>query len=514
MNTTPTATVADDVIREIGENVSERIKAKLGRVNLFGTVPLGSSAAVGAYANAISAYRGHKGVHPNDPQPHGRHFEVSDAFYMRRDGRQAYTTDELHDMKEKHPAEFAELRRNVPGIESFAKTNHEQADIVEIRGDKTIISQNKNFRDKDTGKYRVEFRKGKYKDVDHYSVPDDHYEAVKRDLESRKNKDPESNDGKEAAHILDRLRRSPVSRRDADNPYWALGGQVALDGARRARDSVLVGLATDIAVLAFGGVVFEVRDAYRNPPSVTPLERCERLLRTIWEKIRMAFKDRLLREIPSEIISGVTTLLASFFSTATVAIEKIVNLLRRLWMEFVAGKIRTLADVVSVALKTIFTAAGIAATLALEGKLSVELSVIPGGDIIAAILAAAVGGAMIAIGNRSIESVVRGFFAAFGAANLARARREEIERFCDSVLPRMIADRERLEELVDRHCEARETALDRTFSDLHAARRRNDIEGFLTGLMEVNDAYGKALPWTDFGEFQNFMADRTKTLEL
>ena len=483
MNTSPTATVADDVVREIGENVSERLKAKLGQGNLFGRVPLGSNAAVEAYTDAISTYGALKGA-GSKTQSHGHRFEILDAFDMRRGGRQAYTTD----------------------------NNDEQTDVVEIRGGKTVTYQHKNFRDEDTSKYFREFRK----DIenDHFVVPDDHFDSVSTDLEKRITKNPGSNDSEDARRIRRGLAKSSVSRRDADNPYRALGEKVAVDGARRARDSVLIGLATDIAVLAFGGVVFEVRDAYRNPSTVTPLERCKRLLRTIWEKIRMAFKDRLLREIPSEIISGVTTLLASFFGTTMMAIKEIVNLLRRLWMEFVAGKIRTLADVVSVALKTIFAAAGVAATLALEGKLSIELSVIPGGDIIAAILAGAVGGAMIAIGNRSIESVVRGFFATFGAANLARARREEIEQFCDSVLPRMIADREQLEELVDRHCEAREPALDRTFSDLHAAKRRNDIEGFLAGLVEVNDAYGKTLPWTDFSEFQNFMADRTKTLEL
>ena len=117
----------------------------------------------------------------------------------------------------------------------------------------------------------------------------------------------------------------------------------------------------------------------------------------------------------------------------------------------------------------------------------------------------AVAGVAIVIGNRGIEAIVRGLTAMSARVELARRRREEIERFCAQAIPMLIADRDRLEELVDRHLAECEVALARAFADMAAARDGGDIGRLLDGLNALNAAYGKALQWGSRAEFDTFM---------
>ena len=133
------------------------------------------------------------------------------------------------------------------------------------------------------------------------------------------------------------------------------------------------------------------------------------------------------------------------------------------------------------------------------------LGAVPEGEMLSAVLAAAVAGVIIVIGNRAIESIVRGLAALSARAELARRRRVEIERFCARAIPRLIADRDRLEKLVDRHLAEREAALDSAFADMAAARDGEDIGSFLYGLNALNAAYGKALQWSSQAEFDDAM---------
>ena len=118
------------------------------------------------------------------------------------------------------------------------------------------------------------------------------------------------------------------------------------------------------------------------------------------------------------------------------------------------------------------------------------------------------------VGNRAIDHIVRSLFGIFHGAGMARRRREEIEAFCAAEIPRLIADRERLESLVETHLAERETLFVCTFADLRSARDRDDVDGFLNGLQKLNQAYGKTLPWRTHKEFDDFMLDESQSLKL
>ena len=202
-----------------------------------------------------------------------------------------------------------------------------------------------------------------------------------------------------------------------------------------------------------------------------------------------------------EAITALASMVTARLRMAAAAVEQIVQVLHRLWMEFIDGKFKTPADVVSAGLKAAFAVASVGAAAALEAQLAPLFAAAgPFGDVLAALSAAVVAGVMIVLGNRGIDYVVRSLFALFQGAETARRRREEIEAFSAEMLPRLVADRARLKALVETHLSGREALHDHTFADLRSARDTDDIDGFIGALNKLSP-----LPWRTFDEFDGFM---------
>ena len=273
------------------------------------------------------------------------------------------------------------------------------------------------------------------------------------------------------------------------------------DSSRRITGNIALGVMSDFALFSVGGAALEIRDAWRNSNEMSLADRCARLVRAIWERFLASVKDRSLRELGSEAIAAVATVLTAPLKMAASAVEKIVATLRRLWMDFVAGKLKTLEDVVSAGLKAAFAVASVGVALAVESQLAPLFAAAgPIGDILAALCAAVAAGVMIVIGNRSIDHVVQSLFAFFRGAQVARRRRQEIEAFCADVVPQLVAGRNHLAALVETHLARRETLYSFTFADLDSARDSGDIDGFIGALSKLSP-----LPWRTFDEFECFM---------
>ena len=311
------------------------------------------------------------------------------------------------------------------------------------------------------------------------------------------------------AELIDKHEPSLNRREERADPT-----RIAKDAAKRMAGNITVGIISDVAVFAVGGAVWEIRDFYTNPGTISLLERCKRLIAAIWERIRTTLKGRVWREVGAEISAGVASVLLAPLRMATAAIEKVVSFLRRLCMDFVDGRIKSLADLISACLKAIFLAASAGVALLLEAELSPLMSTIPGGQVLAAVIAAAVAGVMIVVGNRSVDSVVQTLVGILNAGAIARRRREEIERMCEETIPRLVEDRERLQDLADSHFAERKMMLDATFEDMRSARRSQDFDGFLKSLITLNADYGKVLPWASFEALDEFMLDDSRTLRL
>ncbi len=284
------------------------------------------------------------------------------------------------------------------------------------------------------------------------------------------------------------------------------------DVGRRFAGIMTTGVLSDLVSFAVGGGAMEIREAWRNPSEMGLLERCRRLVRAIWERLPASVKDRFVREIGSEaiLVLVLKDALMAPLRIAVATVETIVAALRRLWMEFVEGKIRTVSDVVAAVLKAVFVAVSVGVIIAVEAALTPLF-----GGILAPIFAAVIAGVMIVGGNRSIDHIVQSLAGIFhGAHGIARRRREEIEAFCAEHIPQLVADREQLESMVETHFSGRDALFESTFADLQSARDCGDLDGFLSGLQKLNAAYGKSLPWNTQREFDEFMLDDSQSLKL
>ena len=128
---TTAASVTDEVIREIGEQVSRtlaRKHPKLKGLDLY--------TGVGMYENHLRTYSNVQEIRHNkdgslnqsrDKQVPGKAFEELDAHARRREGKQVYTTDELARLKESNPND--PLFKENPDLMDLAEENHPQTDL-------------------------------------------------------------------------------------------------------------------------------------------------------------------------------------------------------------------------------------------------------------------------------------------------------------------------------------------------------------------------------------------------
>ena len=511
--TANSVSVTDDVIREIGEQVSLTLRRKIPRL---GGTPFDVTRGIEMYREHCYTFGNLQAIRTNrdgsanrsEKQLAGKSFEELDAADQRRRGHVAYTTD---DLAERKPDDS--LFKKNPEIKKYAVKNHPETDVVRISRDRSVSAQqHKNYQDPRAAV------KAFMKDLDNdeFKVPSDQYTGVCEELDKDIAKGGQK--GKEAESIKEILVRSNVSANQARSPRREVARQALEDASKRTARNVADGFISDIpdlAMFAVGGAVVEIREAYRHPGDMPLLDRCIRLVRAIWERLLVSLKDRSLREVGTEALTALASVLTAPLRMAVSAVERIVDVLRRLWMDFVNGKLKTLADVIAAGLKAVFAIASVGVATALELKFQAVFGTIPiVGQILPALCAAVVAGVMIVVGNRSIDHIVRSLFSIFQGAEVARRRREEIEAFCAEQVPRLIADRNRLETLVETHLADREALFACTFADLRSARNGNDVDKFLNGLQKLNQAYGKTLPWRTHREFDDFMLDDSQSLKL
>ncbi len=320
---------------------------------------------------------------------------------------------------------------------------------------------------------------------------------------------------KDAANNLE---AREIEKHDTRNRGWNKREESTVssipDESKRIVGGVAIGIVSDVTLFVIGGVAAEIRDAYQNPESISLLERCKRLLLAIWERLKVAFRDRSLRDIGSEFIVAIVSMLSAPLKMAKATVGKLVEVVRRLWMEFCSGNIKTLADWIAGSLKALLVILSVGAAVVLESQLTPLLVSVPGGEVLSAVIAAALAGVMIVVGNRAITGVVQSVSGIFQSAAQARQRREEIEKLCDKMIPQLIEDRERLQAFIDDHFQEREALLNCTFEDIQVAHYDGNTDDFLRGLVKINAAYAQELPWVNFEEFDEFMLDPDTSLKL
>ena len=286
----------------------------------------------------------------------GKPFEELDAYMLRRDGEEAYTTDELRRLAEDHPLfkrypKLLEYRQS----ENKDRKEHGYADVVVIRDGRIKTIQHKNYGNPTEAvtSFLTDY------EADEFRVPSDKFKATTIKLKKRIATEKDEDKVKKLKHILENLRPSNVGSREADRPRKTVLSVATVDASKRAATSTASGVMSDMALFAVGGAAMEIREGWQNPDEMTILDRCERLIRAICHRLVSSLKDRSVQEIGSEALVAAVSLLTAPLRMAAAAAERIVEVLSRLWRDFVAGNLTTVADVVTGAFKTLVAVASV-----------------------------------------------------------------------------------------------------------------------------------------------------------
>lgn len=97
---------------------------------------------------------------------------------------------------------------------------------------------------------------------------------------------------------------------------------------------------------------------------------------------------------------------------------------------------------------------------------------------------------------------------------VARERREHVEALCMTAIPLMRAHRLELDALLTKYFAERRQLLTAAFDDLESSLVDWDADRFTIGLEHVNSAFGAALPFKTFDEFDDFMKDDSQYFVL
>lgn len=520
----------EEVIDEIGTQTLAHLGLNIFNLNTYAAY----SASVTMTNDTARAYNQHK---KNDKY-FGQTFEELDIGAQNiKDsllgmGNKTYTTDTLADIKKTQeilrdgknlnnlsPSDRAKVEHilaNYPDevksmdfsnpdsdLSKLTKKNHNTTDTVTV---------DKNGKVVNTAQLKVikktdDLLKDRYIEgdsaVDELKVPLDDYKKHKENLEKMIAQGKDSNDPKviekarKAEIALEKLNANNVCNRlMCENPRITAvatqaivaGGHVAQAGAS---DAIVVAISTFAS-----GMVWEVKDMCTRQTidsETSILDRIKRLL----QKVIDSFKSTFCLGAGFGVIDAVMGVVGQIFTSFVAKLKTLWHNIRASAKsiyngiyDYASGKITSMRELLSTILKSIFSAAWVIPTLALEQKLELML---PFETLLAPLFAIATGAFAVVLTHRSIDMVLDSAFALFAERDRAKLRAEEIAALISAELPALIAEQKELERIVAQTHMQRMIAFDMSFRDYQLASARHQSAETTRALDVINARWGKRL---------------------
>jgi hypothetical protein len=106
---------------------------------------------------------------------------------------------------------------------------------------------------------------------------------------------------------------------------------------------------------------------------------------------------------------------------------------------------------------------------------------------------------------RLIEKAAQITGSVFYKRDVARIRREEVERICEELLPIIEEKVEQLDILIEQEDKEREEIFNRSFIQIKASLSFVEIDKIILAYQEIYQYLGKELPFKNEKEFDEFM---------
>ncbi|MCX2716850.1 hypothetical protein OQH61_03755 [Helicobacter sp. MIT 21-1697] len=551
-----TKALYEEVIDEIGTQTLARFG-----LNIF-NLPVNFSfcsyeaygASVRATQDTFKAYNTHK---KNDKY-FGQTFEeidigqqnIKDSLF---NGNKTYTTDTLADIKnvreinasgkdiknlnpkdrEKYEhimAYYADEVKNMDfeKLGNLPTKNHNTTDSVTLDKNGNVVKTAQLKVIKNTeGLLKDRYLEGDAA-VDELKMPFDDYKKHKENLEQMIEKGKNNpNDVKvvdkaaKAEKALEKLNANNLCNRFfCENPRTtAVVTQSIVASGHIAQAGFSDALIAALATLA-NGIIWEIKDMFKGSigTETSILKRIKRLLQKTIESFQATFGRGAGFGAIDVAVGIVGQIFRSIAGSLRLIWDKIREAAKSIHSGIVSyfkGEVSSLRELLGIILKSLFSAAWVVSTLALEESLKpILMSVAPPLLPFTPIFAIVAGAFAVVVTHRSIDLALDTIFWVFAARDKAKLRAEEIADIVAANLPTLIEKREELEQLIESTHKERLMSLESSFADYQKAYANADDNAIYEGLNRICNLYGSDLNIKDMNDVESVLKNPNRTGQL
>ncbi|HED6586715.1 hypothetical protein [Campylobacter coli] len=542
-----TKVLFDELIEELGTQSLARLGLNIFNVNSYGAM-VESAKLTTNMQKAIKQ-------HGNNPNGFGQFFEtlevgkenIKNTYYKTE--KISFTTDELADIKTVYnneeiggkysqerkenilanysPEERKAIVKNAKLME-YAATNHNLADVVTIDKNNNIATEqlkavNDNIYGKkynryfegvdsvrvDENTYNNAEKKLQKMEENYQKHPSEKNKEILREHKEKFNKLKMGSDKEEAGYIKDD--KKDKNHTDIDRSMK----NVYKNQAKETLNHIHQTGASDAATVALStfasGVLWEIKDEFMDNNSQDFSIRIKRIITQVVAKS----SDSYARGVGYGTIDSLVTIISQIFKKIGGSLKyfwtNIRNAAKSIWnavYSYIKGEIKNYAELIKTILKALFSAVMVAFAFTLETEIKKGLIFL--GNFIADILAVGISifvcSVAVILFSKTIDLTINAFLGICTAADMARQRREEIEKVYNEIMPKMMENLENLETYIAQYMTNLQNISEMSFNQMQNALSKNDYGKANQSIIKLASVYGVSDLFTTREQFDNFMA--------
>ena len=249
--------------------------------------------------------------------------------------------------------------------------------------------------------------------------------------------------------------------------------------------------------------IIEIRQAWKDK-SIDFSMRLQNVINDTKREFKEIFEQDFVGKLSKSVLEYLVGLISSFYKNIYHAIQKGGQYFKivcdEMWM-FITGERKSLFQTVINISKAITGLAILTFTVGLHQYL---VSVgIP--DVFAIVITAFISALVTVAIFRLIEKAAQITGSVFYKRDVARIRREEVERICEELLPIIEEKVAQLDILIEQEDKEREEIFNRSFIQIKASLSFVEIDKIILAYQEIYQYLGKELPFKNEKEFDEFM---------
>ena len=535
----------DELVDELGTQSLARLDLNIFNLDSYGAM-VESAKHTTKMQKAIKQ-------HGNNPNGFGYFFEIVEVGKdniqntYHKNGKKSYTTDELAEIQnvyngKEFKGKYSNERENAilanysqKEIEEIVKNKklmeyaigqHPLVDVVSIDENGNITTEQlKAVNDSIYGKEYNRYFEG----VDSVRVDENTYNNAEKKLhqmEENYEKHPSEKNKEILREYKEKFNKLKMGS-DKEEAGYEKSDKKDTNHTDKAKNTVLsiqtketlnhiyqTGVSdASVAILSTfaSGALWEIKDEFIDNNSEDFSVRIERLINKTIKK----GSDAFARGGSFGIVESLVTIVSQVFKKIGGSLKylwtNIRNAAKSIWnaiYSYIKGEIKSYAELIKIILKALFSAVMVVFAPALE--IEIEKGLIFLGEFIANILAVGISifvcSVAVILFAKTVDLTINAFLGICAAADMARQRREEIEKVYDEIMPKMMENINHLEKYIAEYTINLQNSSQMSFNELQNALQGEDYIQANQGLVNLAKAYGVSDLFETREQFDCFMA--------